>query len=181
MCRRNIYSEVGDLCCQLRDHFGQKRNRCHVVLCRHCDIFQRYCVVLLHLCIQGRVGFCGLHIGCISFSLRIHGGYLRLFKGSREVRFEVPPHFSESLFAGTLPAILLIEPAFFDVCKRHRDNLGGRIRILNRERFLVTFNPLGKFFENGFARNWFLHPPINFLDIVIFQFRVLGGKVSQNL
>ena len=95
--------------------------------------------------------------------------------------FKITPRFVTSLFAGPLLAIILIEPTFFDVRERHRDNLGGRIQILNRDRFLVPFNFLNEFFENGFARYFFLCPPNYFLDVIIFKSRVLGDKMSQNL
>ena len=95
--------------------------------------------------------------------------------------FKVNPSFVMSLFGGPLLKIILIEPEFLNVRKRHIYNLGGHIRILNHDQFLVPFHFLDKLFEDGFARKWFLHSPIDFLDIVIFQFRVLGDKVSQNL
>ena len=138
-------------------------------------------MVLLHLRQKRRVGLCGLYIDRIYFGLRSPGGYLRLFKGYHEVIFKVTPRFVESLFAGPLPEPILIELAFLNVCKRHIDSLGGRTRVLDRDRFLVPFNFLNTFFEKGFAQNWFLHPPINSLDIFIFQFRVIGDKASQDL
>ena len=94
-----------------------------------------------------------------------------ILKCSSKARFKVK---------GLLPTIILIESTFFDVSECHKENLGGRIHILKRDRFLVPLNLPDKLFKNGFAQDWFLHLPIDFLDIVIFQFRVLGDKVSQN-
>ena len=135
--RQNICGEGGDLCCELRNHFGQKRNQFPVGLCCRFDICQRHCVVLLHFRKQRRVGLCGFHIGRISFGFQNPGESSCLFKCSCKLSFKINENFVESLFTGPLPEIILIETTFFDVHERHRNNLGRRIKILTRDRFLV--------------------------------------------
>ena len=166
--RQKLRDDGDDLCYQIHDRFGQKGHQCSGGLCCCFNIFQGYCVVLSHFCKQLRVGFCRLKIGHIYFGLPSSGVSLCFLQDSCKVSFKVTPCFVESLFVGPLTSIILIEPAFFDVREWHRYNLGGCVRIWNRDRFLVPFNFPNELFENGFTQNWFLHPPINFLDMVIF-------------
>ena len=52
-------------------------------------------------------------------------------KDPSEVSLEVDPCFITTCFARPLSAIILVYPAFFNVCVCHRNNLSWRIRILH--------------------------------------------------
>ena len=59
--------------------------------------------------------------------------------------------------------------------------MSGRIRIMNRDRFLIPLNLLDELFKMVLPEIGSFVFRIDLLYIIVFKLRVLGDKVSQNL
>ena len=93
--------------------------------------------------------------------------------------FEVYPCFINSRLARPIATILGIYSAFFYVGKCYRNNLYWKVRIFNRHRLLVLLNLLNELFKNCLTRNWFLHPLIDGLNVIILKLGVLRAEMSK--
>ena len=170
-------SQCSDLAWEIRDCIRQQSYQGSVGLCCYCKIYQRQGVVLLHLGENRCIGLCSVHICCISLGLWCPWWSLGFLECLSKVILEVVPYFLEARFLGPLSTIILIQPAFFDVWLRHRDNLSMCIHICTATAYLFH-SIFYKLFREGFAWNMILHFPINLLHVLIFKFYLLSDEVS---